>query len=452
MSAPTRFLVLAASTSLAMLTLAPASASAAPVTDQPDVGTEAIGFVRFLPASPDAPALAVTVDGLPIGSLANLGFGDLTGYLPMTAGDHTLGFVKAGADAAKETPLVTQKVTIAADEHGTFAISGLTDAAKADWIPDNAKLLPDKAQIRVAHLSADTPKVDVAPDGKEPVFKDVAYGTATDYAAVPAGKLDLEVRGAGTKDVAHQMDPIDVTAGTAVTAWAIGSSTGAPGAQPLRVELSTDPMALPAEKPAMVRVIHASPDGTAVDVVLGTEQIVVASGLPFSSVTPYQPVTPGTHTFDIFRSGVDRTTVPALTTKDLTFESGKRYTVVISDLVDHITVQQFTDEPKPTADQAQVRVVHLSPDAPAVDIGEAGKDPLVTNLAYQAASPYVDLKPGSYVLELRPTGANDVLVQTEALDLKAGHSYSVFAVGSAAGATNAQPLMAVVTDDAHAKK
>lgn len=55
---------------------------------------------------------------------------------------------------------------------------------------------------------------------------------------------------------------------------------------------------------------------------------------------------------------------------------------------------------------AMLRVVHASPDAPAVDIYAAGSDtPLVTDLAYGDATTYLSVDEGTYDLEIRGAGA-----------------------------------------------
>ncbi|MBE7451995.1 MAG: DUF4397 domain-containing protein [Kofleriaceae bacterium] len=64
------------------------------------------------------------------------------------------------------------------------------------------------------------------------------------------------------------------------------------------------------------------------------------------------------------------------------------------------------DATDPQPDTARLRVVHASPDAPAVDIYAQGvATPLVTNLAYGQVTPYLELDEGTYTLELRAAGA-----------------------------------------------
>ena len=63
------------------------------------------------------------------------------------------------------------------------------------------------------------------------------------------------------------------------------------------------------------------------------------------------------------------------------------------------------DTTTPEPDTARIRVVHASPDAPAVDVYARGSNqPLVAGLAYGQASPYVTVDEGTYTLEVKPAG------------------------------------------------
>ena len=56
---------------------------------------------------------------------------------------------------------------------------------------------------------------------------------------------------------------------------------------------------------------------------------------------------------------------------------------------------------------AMLRVVHASPNAPAVDVyAEGVAAPLLTNVAYMATTEYLDLDPGTYNIQLRAAGSS----------------------------------------------
>ena len=89
---------------------------------------------------------------------------------------------------------------------------------------------------------------------------------------------------------------------------------------------------------------------------------------------------------------------------------------------------------------AQLRVVHASPDAPNVDV-LVDNTAALTNVAYKAASTYLEVPSGSRNLKVRATGTTTVVIdQTATLDQ--GSAYTVIATGRVASIA---PL--VLTDD-----
>lgn len=82
---------------------------------------------------------------------------------------------------------------------------------------------------------------------------------------------------------------------------------------------------------------------------------------------------------------------------------------------------------------AELRVVHASPDAPAVDVYVEGMDaPVLSNLGYTQTSPYLDLDAGEYNVQLRPAGADPAsapVYETGALTIPDGAVITAVAVG-----------------------
>jgi hypothetical protein len=81
------------------------------------------------------------------------------------------------------------------------------------------------------------------------------------------------------------------------------------------------------------------------------------------------------------------------------------------------------------ASDAQVRVIHASPDAPPVDIWVDGA-PAITGLAFGQATAHVRLPVGAHQVAVTPAGAPpESAVIAATLDLAAGQAYTVMAVG-----------------------
>lgn len=79
---------------------------------------------------------------------------------------------------------------------------------------------------------------------------------------------------------------------------------------------------------------------------------------------------------------------------------------------------------------AGVRIVHASPDAPAVDIYVNGAK-VLENLPFREYSEYLTLPAGTYTVEIKVTGTNTVVKQLS-LPVQAGKDYTAIAVGYAA--------------------
>ena len=78
--------------------------------------------------------------------------------------------------------------------------------------------------------------------------------------------------------------------------------------------------------------------------------------------------------------------------------------------------------------QAQVRVAHLAPDAPNVDVYVNG-DPVLTDVPYTTVSDYLSLPAGTQQVTVYATGDTTSPVIDTPVELAAGSTYTVAAVG-----------------------
>ena len=94
---------------------------------------------------------------------------------------------------------------------------------------------------------------------------------------------------------------------------------------------------------------------------------------------------------------------------------------------------------------ARVRVLHLSPDAPAVDVFvNAGADATVSALAFEAGTDYLEVPAGTYDFQVAASGATaaDAVLNIDGLALDADVSYTAVAYGALADIS----AMALVDD------
>src|SRR5579859_7485400 len=151
--------------------------------------------------------------------------------------------------------------------------------------------------IRLAHLSPNTPAVDVYlysfDDSKAMiVLHHVAYGTVSPYESVRAGDYSVAMRAAGASATSQPVlsTSVTITAGHAYTVAGMGPESG------LRLQVMADDLTTPSGQ-ALVRVIQASLKQQEVKVSLGSD--VLSGSLKFASVSAYQAVTPGTDTVSV---------------------------------------------------------------------------------------------------------------------------------------------------------
>lgn len=202
-----------------------------------------------------------------------------------------------------------------------------------------------------------------------------------------------------------------------------------------------------AAESAMVRVLHASPDAPAVDIYVdGAKVGAPLAGLEFGDLSTYVALPAGS--YDIKVCAAADATICPIDLADIAVEAGKHYTIAATNVLASIEAQLIVDAPSPAEETTQVRVVHFSADTPAVDVlTQDGAATVVDALAYPNATGYLDLPAGSYDLKVCADADNTLCpLDPGALDLAAGRSYSVFAIGS----LTAEPatLTAVVGIDA----
>ncbi len=188
--------------------------------------------------------------------------------------------------------------------------------------------------IRLAHLSPNTPAVDVylySFDNSEAmiVLHHVAYGTVSPYESVQAGDYSVAMRAAGASATSQPVLSTSVTiaAGHAYTVAGMGPESG------LRLQVLDDKLTT-APGQAEVRVIQASLKQQEVKVTLGST--VLAGSLKFGTVSDYQPVSPGTHTVTVSAGGTDANS-------SVTLPAGTVHTLVVLDGASGLEVVNLED-------------------------------------------------------------------------------------------------------------
>jgi Domain of unknown function (DUF4397) len=188
--------------------------------------------------------------------------------------------------------------------------------------------------IRLAHLSPNTPAVDVylysfGDSNAMIVLHHVAYGTVSPYESVQAGDYSVAMRAAGASATSQPVLSTSVTiaAGHAYTVAGLGPESG------LRLAVLDDDLTTPSGQ-ALVRVIQASLKQQVVTVKLGS--VTFASGLKFATVSTYRAVSPGTVSVSVSSSG-------GTANASVTLGAGTVHTLVVLDSASGLEVVNLTD-------------------------------------------------------------------------------------------------------------
>jgi hypothetical protein len=201
-----------------------------------------------------------------------------------------------------------------------------------------------------------------------------------------------------------------------------------------------------AQETGRVRVIHASPDASAVDVY--ADDTKVLTNVPYKGSSDYLPVPAGPHNFKVYATGANPASDEPVIDADATVAAGKDYTVVAVGKLADIQAAVFEDNnAAPAAGKAHVRVIHASPDAPAVDVAVTGGPVLFSNLAFPNSAGPSPVDAGTYDLEVRAAGTTTVALPINGVQLQAGKIYTVLAVGLLNGEPELEALP-IVNDPA----
>jgi len=180
---------------------------------------------------------------------------------------------------------------------------------------------------------------------------------------------------------------------------------------------------------ARVRVVHASPDAPAVDVWVNGN--VAFSNAPFKGITDYAALDTGSYQVQVTPTGA---TEPVVIDATLDLAGGTDYTVVAVGQLANIEPLVLVDNNSaPAAGKAHVRFVHASPDAPAVDIAVTGGPVLFSNVPFKGVGDYLPVDAGTYDLEARVAGTQDVALSVPGVQLNEGTVYTIFAMGLVGG-------------------
>ena len=212
--------------------------------------------IRVIHASPDAPAVDVYANGSKV--LSDVPFPASSGYLAVPADAYTFEVFVAGADPSTDSAVLTIPAELeAGTDYTVVALNQVAAIEAVVFVDDNSAPAAGKAHINVVHAGPDAPAVDIAVTGGPVLVSNLALGEGAGPLPVDAASYDLEIRVAGTTDVALALPGVALEEGYIYTIVASGFLSGEP--------------ALSVEAYAEMPLVHLAPPAAGDAGLLGSE-------------------------------------------------------------------------------------------------------------------------------------------------------------------------------------
>ena len=182
------------------------------------------GFVRCADLSPGPPE---DVYLYPFGNpshpimLMHQGYGSVTEYMPVSAGQYTLAMRPPGAPASSP-PTVSTSFMVSAGSNYTVASIGSESSRRLVVLNDQmAAAAGSKSLVRVIQASVKQPQVTVSV-GSDVLARQLAFGAASSYRSVSPGSPTVMFRAPG----GHVAMPVTLTAGSVHTLVVLDGTSG----------------------------------------------------------------------------------------------------------------------------------------------------------------------------------------------------------------------------------
>lgn len=192
------------------------------------------------------------------------------------------------------------------------------------------------------------------------------------------------------------------------------------------------------EKSSYVRVLHASPGAPAVDIYINNAPIL--KKIAYKQFSNYLPILPGTYNIKVFITGTETNPiinsnlfVPGLSILTLA-AIGKAPEITLLPIADKSNVPL-------SPGKSQIRFVHLSPDAPAVDVAIQNSGIIFKNVSYKQIEEYVSINPGVYSLQVKASKIDKTVLTNPKVIIRPKRYYTIYAVGLLSGNPPLQVLL-----------
>ncbi len=314
----------------------------------------------------------------------------------------------------------------AVEEEGTVVLRSYLSSGAQMMMPEPEEIAP--AAIRVLHLSPDAPNVDVLANGALGV-EDLEFTRGTAFIELPPDTYTFDVTATGQADAVISAE-LDLASEDAFTAVAFDSVANL---QLLVLPEDRSPVA----NGARIRLVHAAVGVGEVDVLNADNNDILLADVAFGAASGQFPAPAGVHSFGLDLDDdanpelvFDLPELPNGASANIFAVTDTEGAFLLVQLADGTTIPVRPRHVEAPPATANARALHLSPDAPAVNVFANG-----------ANAATIEFEDGTGYLEL-PAGDNDIAVSTGlledaflgplTLDLAEDANYTVAVFGLAA--------------------
>lgn len=368
--------------------------------------------VRVFHASADAPKVNLWVNDAVVAS--GLDYQQSTGFLELGADTYKVAVegVIPGGNA-----VVIGPVNLALESNTRYDVLAVNSVTNIEplVLADTGKLTnSNNVRVRVAHLASAAPEVKVHVTAPDQAISDAtalgsfSFKQTLGAVEVPAGTYRIRVT-LTDNTVVFDSGSVALTSGKDLLIGAV-PNVGS-GSSPIQLAvLDGGNVAVLSDVSAgaKLRVVHASADAPAVDVLANNGVTPAVANLAFPTITNYLDLPAATYNFKVVPAG---TTTPVVIDADVPLANGTEYTLFAVGALSNIEPLLLTDNNRKVATEAKVRLVHASTLAANVDIyvvaagaSIADTAPAFANVPFKANTGYVSLAEGSYDVIITPTG------------------------------------------------
>ena len=184
-----------------------------------------------------------------------------------------------------------------------------------------------------------------------------------------------------------------------------------------------------------VRVLNASPDAPAVDIYINGG--LIFKNIKFKDFTEYVQLSMGQYKMEVYPVGqMDK---PVLA-QNIQVPEKQVITIAAAGNFEDLQLIPYIEGNADglAMNQSRVRVIHLSPDAPEVDVLINGQI-VFNNIGFMDATDYIKVVSGTYNIVVNLAGTNDTIL-TFSPQLNSQKVYTIYVVGNPPNLSEIQSL------------